>query len=227
MKRVVVVCEGQTEETFVRNVLAPAFYGIGLSLIGETVETSIGHKGGGLSYERIRRHIRNTLKQRSQPYVTTFIDLYKLDTHFPGFSASQGLPLTSRLSLLENALADDIQQYTGCESDRFTAYIQPHEFEALLFSDIEQVVGLEMTWAKALPALQIVRNNAETPEHINDKPATKPAAHLQRLLVFPQFRKKFHGELAATSIGLDIIERECPHFADWVSRLRSLADTAD
>jgi len=26
MKRVCIVCEGQTEETFVRDVLAPAFY---------------------------------------------------------------------------------------------------------------------------------------------------------------------------------------------------------
>ena len=33
MKRVCVVCEGQTEEMFVNNVLAPAFYGLGLNLI--------------------------------------------------------------------------------------------------------------------------------------------------------------------------------------------------
>jgi hypothetical protein len=38
MKRVCIVCEGQTEETFVRDVLAPAFYDLGLNLIPEMVE---------------------------------------------------------------------------------------------------------------------------------------------------------------------------------------------
>ena len=33
MKRVVVVCEGETEEEFVRDVLAPSFYGLELYLI--------------------------------------------------------------------------------------------------------------------------------------------------------------------------------------------------
>ena len=41
MKRVCVICEGQTEETFVREVLAPYFYDLNLSLLGQTVETSI------------------------------------------------------------------------------------------------------------------------------------------------------------------------------------------
>ncbi len=39
MKRVCIVCEGQTEETFVRDVLAPALHDLGLSLIPEMVET--------------------------------------------------------------------------------------------------------------------------------------------------------------------------------------------
>ena len=55
MKCVCIVCEGQTEETFVRDVLAPAFYDLGLSLIPEMVETSPGHKGGALKYERVKR----------------------------------------------------------------------------------------------------------------------------------------------------------------------------
>ena len=37
MKRVCIVCEGQTEETFVRDVLAPAFYHLNLNLIPEMV----------------------------------------------------------------------------------------------------------------------------------------------------------------------------------------------
>jgi hypothetical protein len=33
MSRVVVVCEGKTEEEFVRDVLAPGFYGLNLYLM--------------------------------------------------------------------------------------------------------------------------------------------------------------------------------------------------
>ena len=70
MRRVCIVCEGQTEETFVRDVLAPAFYDLGLNLIPEMVETSPGHKGGALKYDRVKRHLRNTLRQNSAPVVT-------------------------------------------------------------------------------------------------------------------------------------------------------------
>jgi hypothetical protein len=74
MKRVFVVCEGPTEEMFVSNVLAPAFNGLGLNLIPQMIATSPGHHGGGLSYERVKRHLRNTLRQKSSPTVTTFLD---------------------------------------------------------------------------------------------------------------------------------------------------------
>ena len=46
MKRVCIVCEGQTEEAFVKTVLAPAFYKVGLQVESQTIETSVGHKGG-------------------------------------------------------------------------------------------------------------------------------------------------------------------------------------
>ena len=48
MIRVCIVCEGQTEEEFVLNVLSPSFYSLGLNLIPEMIETSPGHKGGAL-----------------------------------------------------------------------------------------------------------------------------------------------------------------------------------
>jgi hypothetical protein len=79
MKRVCVVCEGQTEETFVRDVLAPALIDLGVHLNPETIETSPGHKGGALRYDRVKRHLRNTLRQRNAPTVTTLFDLYRLD----------------------------------------------------------------------------------------------------------------------------------------------------
>lgn len=118
MRRVCVVCEGQTEEEFVLHLLAPGFYGMGLNLVPEMIETSPGHKGGALSYDRVKRHLRNTLRQNSAPVVTTLFDLYRLDSGFPGFHASLAQPdLPGRLAVLTQALHADTVAESGCHLD--------------------------------------------------------------------------------------------------------------
>ncbi len=224
MKRVCVVCEGQTEEMFVNKVLAPALYGLGLNLIPEMIETSPGHRGGALSYERVKRHLRNTLRQKSSPTVTTFFDLYRLDKRFPGFETAQQEALLARkLDILRSSLSEDIVAMAECASARFIPHIQPYEFEALLFSDVNTLVSVEKEWGVASKNLSRIRDSAETPEHINDQPETKPAAHLARELKNPRFGKLNHGPLAAEKMGLPIIEAKCKYFASWINKLRSLS----
>ncbi len=224
MIRMSVVCEGQTEETFVRDVLAPSFYDIGLNVLPEMIETSPGHKGGALNYSRVKRHLRNTLRQNSAPVVTTLIDLYKLDGAFPGFAAAQAQPdLRARLGVLTQALHADVVAEAGCQPHRFIPYIQPYEFEALLFSDVATLAELEPAWRTAVPALLAAVAAAGSPEHINDGPATKPAARLERELASPSYRKRRHGPLAAQRIGLARIESECLFFAEWLAQIRAVA----
>ncbi len=223
MKRVCIVCEGQTEETFVRDVLAPAFYHLDLNLIPEMVETSPGHKGGALKYDRVKRHLRNTLRQSSAPVVTTLFDLYRLDSDFPSFAASQAQPdLSRRLNVLKQALHADVVAEADCQPERFIPYIQPYEFEALLFSDVPTLTRIEPGWQSATAALAAARAVAESPEHINDRPETKPAAHLERELNNPSYRKRRHGPIAAQKIGLAKIEAECAFFAAWLAQIREL-----
>lgn len=223
-KRVCIVCEGQTEEAFVKTVLAPAFYSLNLKLEPQLIETSSGNRGGALNYDRVRLHLRNTLRQKSAPFVTTFFDLYKLDKRFPSFEASLiQSPLATRLQTLESGLHTDIVEYAECRPERFIPHIQPYEFEALLFSDVGELVSLEKQWAGAREILESVRNQAESPEHINDSPETKPAAHLESKLLQPKFRKTRHGPLAARNIGLSKIESECAFFAAWLNKIRQLA----
>ncbi len=224
MKRVCIICEGQTEETFVETVLVPTFYNLNLQLEPQMIETSSGNKGGALNYDRVRLHLRNTLRQRSEPFVTTFFDLYKLDKRFPAFEvASKQNQLASRLQMIEAALHQDIIQYADCRPERFIPYIQPYEFEALLFSNVVELTKLECEWLRAKDALLEVRAKAETPEHINDKPETKPAAHLERELISPKYRKRRHGPIAAQKIGLSKIEVECAFFAAWLNKIRKIA----
>lgn len=223
MRRAVVICEGQTEEAFIARVLAPALMPNGLYLQGITVGTSQGHKGGALSYGRLRPALRNALADAKVVAVTTLIDLYKLDTDFPGYAVAAGQPdLAARLHTLESAFHADIAACSGCNPARFIPYIQPHEFEALLFSDIGALVSVEAGWATAADSLSRVRAAAATPEEINHGPTTKPAARLETLLRGPGYRKLRHGPIAAERIGLAMIEFQCPHFAGWLTRLRTL-----
>jgi len=223
-KRVVVVCEGETEEEFVRDVLAPGFCGVGLYLEAQMVQTSPGHRGGALNYDRVKPHLRNTLRQKSAPVVTTIFDLYKLDKRFPGFEQSRALPdLGQKLDVLRRELHADVVAAAGCQPDRFIPYIQPYEFEALLFSDVPTLTRVEQGWQAAAQALAAVRAAADSPEHINDRPETKPAAHLERELSNPSYRKRRHGPIAAQKIGLAKIEAECAFFAAWLAQIRGLA----
>lgn len=226
MKRVCVICEGQTEETFVRNVLAPSFYGLNLNLVAETIETSPGHKGGALNYDRVKKHLKNTLNQRSAPVVTTFFDFYRLDKRFPGFESTQALSdYKNKIDYLHTSLHQDVIEAVACEPYRFIPYIQAHEFEALLFSDVLALTQVEEGWRRATPILQRVRASVSTPEEINDRPETKPAAHLERELQYPRFKKATHGPIAAMRIGLTKIESECPMFSTWLNTLRALTCT--
>ena len=76
--------------------------------------------------------------------------------------------------------------------------------------------------ATATAALTAARNAVPSPEHINDRPETKPAAHLERELKNPSYHKRRHGPIAAKKIGLNKIEAECAFFAEWLTKLREL-----
>ena len=223
MRRVVVICEGQTEEAFISLVLAPVFYAQGLQMQGITVGTSPGRKGGTLSYGRLRPAVRNALSNSAVVAVSTLIDLYKLDTGFPGHAEAMARPyLAARLQALEAAFHADIVTYSGCAPTRFIPHIQPHEFEALLFSDVGALTAMETGWAPALQALSAVRAAVATPEDINQGHATKPSSQLETLLQSPGYRKLRHGPIAAERIGLNRMEQECPHFSGWLAQLRAL-----
>lgn len=227
MRRVVIVCEGQTEEAFISRVLCPAFLDRGLHLQGITVETSTGHKGGAMRYARLLPALRNALANGSVVAVTTLIDFYKLAGDFPDHAAAMSQPLLfASLDRLQVALHTDVVQRTGCDPVRFLPYIQAHEFEALLFSDVETLSTVESSWTSRLTALRAARADGETPEHINDGHDTKPSARLQALLLNPSYHKLRHGPIAAERIGLARIEAECPRFSGWLWRLRALVPSA-
>jgi hypothetical protein len=224
MIRIIVVCEGQTEETFVRDVLAPLFAHQQIFLSARLIPTSKGHKGGALSYPRVKRFILNCLKEDTDTLITTFFDLYALDNEFPGFLEYQKITdVQQRVTALEQAFKRDISsEYDQCAL-RFSPYIQPYEFEGLLFAEIDKLIQLESDWKRHFSALQAIRDSFPSPEHINNSYNTKPSARLDSILKKPSYRKTMHGALAIKSIGIDKLCEQCQHFSEWYSRLRALA----
>ena len=73
MIRVHVICEGQTEEAFVNELLCPTFYAQGIQLLPALIGRP-GHKGGNFKFERLLPEIEKRLLGDINCYCTTFFD---------------------------------------------------------------------------------------------------------------------------------------------------------
>jgi hypothetical protein len=60
MVRIHIICEGQTEETFVKELLAPYFLSAEIHLSPSLIGIP-GHKGGTIKYDRLFLDARNRL----------------------------------------------------------------------------------------------------------------------------------------------------------------------
>ncbi|HVW51648.1 MAG TPA: DUF4276 family protein [Trinickia sp.] len=220
MVELIIICEGQTEERFVTDVLAPALAPTAIYASARMIPTSPNSRGGSLNYDRVKRALRNTLLERVDTFVTTFFDLYALGSTFGGFADTRGRAPTERASAIERWLHEEIVAYAKCRPERFLPHVQPHEFEALLFSDVESLCQVEPEWASHTETLARVRDGVDDPEWINDSPHTAPSKRLN--VLSPRYRKRQHGPVAAATIGLDKIREQCPHFRRWYERILGL-----
>lgn len=216
MNRIYLLVEGQTEEIFVRELLEPHYARLGLYLTPIIVSTSRGYKGGVVSYAKIKPQITRLCKQDAGAYVTTLFDLYALPTDFPGKNSAIYPRMESgkqKAEFLEAELANDIGQHN------FIPNLIVHEFEALLFVQID---AFEQ-WTNddsVLAPLRAVRQTT-MPEDINDSYLTAPSKRI--LTAMSDYQKTVHGPLIACDIGLDAMRRDCPHFAEWLQRIETLA----
>ncbi|WP_295143244.1 DUF4276 family protein [uncultured Campylobacter sp.] len=225
MRRVYIICEGQTEEKFIKDVFIPHFNfeQKDIYITPFCSKTSICndkvHKGGGLSYSKIKQEVLNLLRRQDNPYVTTMFDYYALDTNFPGRNQLNAIPdIYKKVKHLEEKFKDDINSIFS--NNRFFPYIQPHEFESLLFSDINEIVKADPGWNKKaalISSLSKIVNEYPNPEEINNSPNTSPSHRLVEILNLPQYRKVLHGTAIAKNIGIENIRQKCRHFDEWCS----------
>ncbi|MYM74997.1 DUF4276 family protein [Duganella sp. FT134W] len=220
MIRVHVICEGQTEEMFVNQVLAEFFLDRNICLIPALIGKP-GHKGGNFKFERLLTDVRARLLDDKTAYCTTFFDFYGLPEDFPGKEKSiRKNGMSQKADCLLEVLTEKLIAKLGEDPlRRFIPYVQMYEFEGLLFSHPEKLAaGINQTDLRN--ALQKIRDAFDSPEEINNSPITAPSKRIVEL--YSAYDKPIHGSLAAIEIGLDIIRQECQRFDEWLKKLEAL-----
>lgn len=210
MKRICVVCEGQTEVQFVLHVLGPYFLDKGLNVYPSILQAPSGqHRGGRVTIERLVNFMSH--EYHNCDYITCFVDYY-------GFQGAEGLTKEEIEGRINQALIAK-----GLSAAQVLAYVQLHEFEALLFSNIERFEYVLDGWNDEVRSrLLSIRQSFATPEDINNSRATAPSKRVLAAFALGTYSKTEHGPIIAEEIGIETIRQECPGFNRWLNALESL-----
>lgn len=222
-----VLCEGQTEQGFVEEVLRPYLQNRGVTGVKSILITTNKKKnarGGMLTYKHAEMDINllclmNQDNDYERHIFTTMIDFYALPDDFPEFSKSSTIydPYT-RVAALEKSFSEAVSE------TRFIPYIQLHEFEALLFCGIQHLAIIYPKCEKQCEQLTKDLQKAGNPELINNGPTTAPS---KRIIKAIEGEKKTHynynkpttGKMVTKEIGIDKLREKCQHFNEWIEKL--------
>ena len=225
--RLLVHVEGQTEESFVNEVLGLHLLAYGYGSVSARIigNARLRRRRGGIRpWPPVKKDIANHLREDKRCVVTTMVDFYGLPRRgsgaWPGRAEASG-STEQKASHVENALSKSIatEMGPGFDDARFIPFVVIHEFESLLFSDCT-AFGNGIGRPDLAPRFAAIRSEFHTPEDINDSPVTAPSKRIEEIV--PGYEKPLLGTLAVLEIGLKRIRSECPHFAKWISRLESL-----
>lgn len=225
MIRLLILVEGPTEETFVKDILAPHLLGSSVYMVPIIVmtrrdrRTGEKQRGGG-HWKHWARDLRRVVGEHPGKDVrfTSLFDLYGLPDDFPELDDHAGdRDTVRRADALELAMAKVVGDR------RFIPYLQRHEFEALVLPCLKSLSDwLDPADRSGVESLR--RALAGTnPEDVNDGKQTAPSKRLEQHI--PGYSKTLHGPLAIGATGLDAIRSQCPRFNAWLTTLESLAGT--
>jgi hypothetical protein len=223
--RILILVEGEAEDTFVREVLGPHLF----EARGHFVSAGyLAPAGTGIpGWPVARKEFLKALKHDSGLHVSSMVDYYGMQHSWPGRTDAGQKPKAQRASHVENAVYEDVAadpQLDGESATRFHPYVSMHEFEALLFSDTS-AAARGMGHAELAGNLAAIRAGFGNPEDINDSADTAPGKRLEALFKscgLGRYQKPLFGTLAALEVGLHAIRSACPHFNEWCQKLHSL-----
>jgi hypothetical protein len=122
------------------------------------------------------------------------------------------------MATLEKAMINDLNEKLH---HRFIPYLQLHEFEGLLFTDIDvfynqvptdSIIGKE--------ELEAVFAEFSNPELINDGRDSSPSHRLKRII--KGYNKIVYAGILAEAIGLNQIRNKSPRFNSWIEKLEKV-----
>ena len=123
MTRLLIHVEGETEESFVNEVLAPHLYTYGYGkvsarLLGNARQRD--RRGGIRGWSGVRKDILNHLKEDSGCLATTMVDYYRLpqtgEKAWTGRSEAARLPFARKAGTVQHPLMADIGTQSGFAS---------------------------------------------------------------------------------------------------------------
>ncbi len=223
MIRLHIIAEGQTEEEFVKTILAEHLADFNVitdvhCVTTKRTKTQV-HRGGLGSYQQPKKDTLLWLKQEKGNDVrfTTMLDLYALPNDFPQFDEGKKISDPyQKVKKLETALAEDINDY------RFIPYIQLHEFEALILTDPSKLIDRFPEYDESVQELVTICKKYDSPELINDGETTAPSKRIIQLIPSYKGAKVSVAPLMVQKIGLPTIRSQCPHFNEWLIQLENL-----
>ena len=214
MKRVIIICEGETEREFCKNVLAPHLIRHNIFIQAPLIKRS---KGGIVEWFILKKEIETHLIE-SNVMVTTLMDYYGIyqKHNFPNWADGEKVQdKNRRMDFLENAMKAGIEDSVR---HRYIPYLQLHEFEGLLFNDIhlfyEHVPNYELT---GIAELEKTFAEYDNPEMINNHKETSPSHRLKRII--KGYNKPLYGHYFAEAIGIDRIRAKSPRFNRWIEKI--------
>ena len=231
-KRLHFLVEGPTEKEFVDNVLMGHLLAYDKICDARLITTSrdwsggVFYKGGVSTYGKLKFEIESQIKRDHNPdsYFTTMVDYYGLPKDFPGM-LQQGKCADPRqvVRTIESRFAADVLSLfpTLNFSGHFVPNVQCHEFEALLFADLDKLLNWYPTRNNEVSALkQQLLGCGGDPESVNTSRQTAPSKRIQTLS--DEYDKVPTGALVAVDIGLNSLRQSCAHFDAWITKLEEL-----
>lgn len=213
MKRLIIICEGATEQAFCNDILRDYFQNQNILLVAPTIKHS---NGGIVAWNTLKKQIVMHLNE-GDCIVSLLIDYYRIrdSYNFPGWAQSKNIDNKyEKMQFLFEQMLQDIDPNLR---QRFVPYIQLHEFEGLLFSDISVFRNNFTSEELNFSILEEAISSFNSPEEINNSPATAPSERLKKAI--KGYDKVVYGACLASDIGLNKIREKCTLFNDWINRI--------
>jgi hypothetical protein len=217
-KRLLVYCEGQTEELFVERILRPHLVlfqvKVERPVLAATTFSASCQRGGFVNWDAVAADLKRLFAADASPDLrfTTLLDVYAMPQKALDLAGlAQAASSVSDIEHLETAVERSLGE------PRFEAYFQRHEIEALLLADMDAVKTVFHRYKTEVEQLKADIAGFANTEDIDHGKTTHPAARLARAI--PQYNalKASNAYFVLAQAEMETVRARCPRFNEWLA----------